>query len=46
MLDVRTEVNQDKEPDSLMEEIGATCVEKNGILRNNDSEQALKKEDT
>jgi hypothetical protein len=43
MLDVVTKVNQDKEPGSLMEEIGATCVEKSGILRNTNGEQALKR---
>jgi len=43
MLDVVTEVNQDEEPDSFMEEIGVGGVEESGILRNTDGEQTLKK---
>jgi len=43
MLDVVTEVNHDKEPDLLMEEIGVTDIEKSEILRTIDGKQALKR---
>jgi hypothetical protein len=43
MLDVVMEVNQDEEPNSLMEKIGVASVEESGILRNIDDKQALKR---
>ncbi len=35
--------NWDEEPDSLMEEIGTTCVEESENLRNIDGKQSLKR---
>jgi hypothetical protein len=43
MLDVITEVYQDEETDSLMEDVGATSNEENENLRTTNSKQALKK---
>jgi hypothetical protein len=43
MFDVVTEVNQDKETNSLMEDVGATGNEKNENLRTTDGKEALKR---
>jgi hypothetical protein len=43
MLDVVTKVNQDEETNSLMEDMGATGIEENEILRTIDGKQTLKR---
>jgi hypothetical protein len=43
MLDVVTEINQDEETDSLMEEVGAIGNEENQYLRIADGKQEVKR---